>query len=863
MVRFLTPKRACQIVQQKSYFLHTAAKGLVYLRYCMNKISLSICCLAIVFLTSSRMVYTQVYEVDLGKSPEAPGKGIMNFGSNTNKSGHTLSANSHYFIKNGQPWFPVMGEIHFSRCPREKWEASILKMKAAGIDIIASYIFWIHHEEEKGVFDWTGNNDLRYFVELCKKHKVYFFPRIGPWCHGEARNGGFPNWMVTWKDLRSNDSNYLKAVEILYDQIGRQLRGLYLKDDGPVIGTQLENEYSFSSDKGYQHLLTLKRLAIKAGIDVPYYTATGWPASNQKQPELIPVWGAYPEAPWDRRTTELEPVNTYLFGPITSDPRIGNDMIADKDRTTNDFKMYPYPFATAEMGGGNQITYHRRPLITGNDVTALAYTKIGCGGNLLGYYMFHGGSHPIGKLSTTQESKASGYANDYPIISYDFFSPIGEWGQLRPSYHYFRRLHTFLNDFGDQLAPTHPYFPVLMPKSPTDSTLLRFAVRSKDQKGFVVISNYQRKVTMKDFPNVQFALRMSGDAHLQFPQTPITIKNGLQAIFPFNMQMGEVRLQYATAHLFCKLQNDITTYVFAAVDGIDPEFSFNMAGIKSIDTRPLKQYEQNGHRILTFDRKIHVSYIAIETVQQQRINIMIVSPEYEAKLWKGSIGHTQHVFITPHHLVFSANRLDIQSAGNAPLRFDVYPAIRNKITMRSTSSSLPGFESYVFHVQPPAVIDVITKPVTDITPYINNKNPYPADNRNEKLSTPAYPGMKYQTNLQSVTGSQYWEIIVPPYRHKQLDEVFLNFDYTGDTGVLYKDGKLVADDFYCGEPMWAGLSRIGNANDTTRFIFQTLPLLPTADIFLEPGIRERLGGKQQSLAAVRAIVQYKASLTWK
>lgn len=116
------------------------------------------------------------------------------------------------------------------------------------------------------------------------------------------------------------------------------------------------------------------------------------------------------------------------------DASIGNDILDYITDDTTNFSGYRYPYATAEMGGGNQITYHRRPIIEADDVTALAYVKTGSGANLMGYYMFHGGSNAIGKLSTLQESKATKYPNDYGIINYDFYAPIGEWGQLRPAY---------------------------------------------------------------------------------------------------------------------------------------------------------------------------------------------------------------------------------------------------------------------------------------------------------------------------------------------------------------------------------------------------------------------------------------------
>ena len=96
-------------------------------------------------------------------------------------------------LKDGKRWFPVMGEIHFSRCPRQFWKESLMKMKAGGVDIVSTYVFWIHHEEIEGEYDWTGNRDLHAFIKAASECGVKILLRIGPWSHGEARNGGFPD----------------------------------------------------------------------------------------------------------------------------------------------------------------------------------------------------------------------------------------------------------------------------------------------------------------------------------------------------------------------------------------------------------------------------------------------------------------------------------------------------------------------------------------------------------------------------------------------------------------------------------------------------------------------------------------------
>ena len=79
---------------------------------------------------------------------------------------------------------------------RRVCEEELCKMKAGGIDIVSSYIFWIHHEEEEGKYDFSGNRDLRGFLHAAKSAGLLAFLRIGPWCHGEVRNGGLPDWVM-------------------------------------------------------------------------------------------------------------------------------------------------------------------------------------------------------------------------------------------------------------------------------------------------------------------------------------------------------------------------------------------------------------------------------------------------------------------------------------------------------------------------------------------------------------------------------------------------------------------------------------------------------------------------------------------
>lgn len=124
-------------------------------------------------------------------------------------------------------------------------------MKAGGITVVATYIFWIYHEEEEGQWDWSGNRDLRAFIQLCDNHGLYSYPRIGPWAHGEVRNGGFPDWLLHKcgaKNVRRDSEPYLSEVRRLYAEISRQIAGLRWRDGGREIGEK--NQCRVAADKG-------------------------------------------------------------------------------------------------------------------------------------------------------------------------------------------------------------------------------------------------------------------------------------------------------------------------------------------------------------------------------------------------------------------------------------------------------------------------------------------------------------------------------------------------------------------------------------------------------------------------------------
>lgn len=455
----------------------------------------------------------------------------------------------HSLIIDGRRVVPVMGEIHYSRIPANEWADEIRKMKEGGVTLIATYVFWNHIEELEGQFDWSGQRCLRSFLEVCRNEQLPVVLRIGPYCHGEVRCGGIPDWVVSSGcKLRSEDPKFLAYVEALYRQIFTQVQGLQWKDGGPVMACQFDNEFGGNGS----YLMALKKIANRIGFDLPFYTRTGWPEMRTPTPfgEMIPLYGDYADGFWDRTTKEAAG-NYWKAFHFTSSPTSGAiaseqlDYSNQNDQTSKRPNGQQYPYFTCELGGGMMTSYHRRVYLYPEDAYSMALVKLGSGSNLLGYYMYHGGTNPNGKLTYLNEHQRTPVTNhnDLPVKTYDFQCPLGEFGQIYPHYYSLRPLHLFMHDFGELLAPMEASFPVDVEPKKFDDSRLRWSYRAGEEGAFVFVNNYERFANLTAKRGIQFEVQ-----GVKFPRRPITIPAGTMTLFPVNLALsGGHVVNYATA----------------------------------------------------------------------------------------------------------------------------------------------------------------------------------------------------------------------------------------------------------------------------------------------------------------------------
>ncbi len=310
------------------------------------------------------------------------------------------------FLLNGKPFRIMAGEVHFQRIPREYWADRLLKIKAAGLNTVGTYVFWNALEPEPGQWDLSGGNDLAAFIRTAERLGLWVIVRPGPYACAEWDFGGLPIWLLRTPDIkvRCSDPRYLAACESYVLKIADVIRDLQVHRGGPVLMVQVENEYgSFGNDRDY--MLALKGFWEKAGIEVPLFTADG------ATPYMLEA-GSLPGA-----AIGLDPGTNEEDFAVAARLKRGVPVFCSE--------LYPgwlthWGEAWARVKAEDVVTDLRWLLDHGKSFSL---------------YMFHGGTN-FGFWAGANFSDK--YEPD--VTSYDYDAPLNEMGQPTPKYFAIRDL---------------------------------------------------------------------------------------------------------------------------------------------------------------------------------------------------------------------------------------------------------------------------------------------------------------------------------------------------------------------------------------------------------------------------------------
>jgi beta-galactosidase len=310
------------------------------------------------------------------------------------------------FLLDGRPFRIMAGEIHYQRIPREYWADRLMKVRAAGLNTVGTYVFWNALEPEPGRWDFSGGNDLAAFIRTAQRAGLWVIVRPGPYACAEWDFGGLPAWLLRTPDIkvRCSDPRYLAACESYVLKIADVIRELQAHRGGPVLMVQVENEYgSYGNDREY--MIALKGFWEKAGIEVPLYTADG------AAPYMLEA-GSLPGA------------------AIGLDPGTSEKHFAEAARLKRGV-----PIFCSELYPG-WLTHWGEDWARVKTANVLADLRwLLDNGKSFSFYMFHGGTN-FGFSAGAN----FGETFEPDVTSYDYDAPLDEMGRPTPKYFAIRDL---------------------------------------------------------------------------------------------------------------------------------------------------------------------------------------------------------------------------------------------------------------------------------------------------------------------------------------------------------------------------------------------------------------------------------------
>ncbi|WP_068619850.1 glycoside hydrolase family 35 protein [Paenibacillus tuaregi] len=312
-----------------------------------------------------------------------------------------LDWNNGEYLLDGQPIRIWSGAIHYFRVVPDYWRDRLEKLKACGFNTVETYIAWNVHEPEEGGFNFTGMADVVKFIELAGSLGLRVIVRPSPYICAEWEFGGLPAWLLKYDEiqLRCMNKAYLDKVDRYYDELIPRLVPLQSTHGGPVIAVQVENEYgSYGNDTAY--LEYLRDGLIRRGIDVLLFTSDG-PAD-----EML-IGGT------------IEGVHaTVNFGS-----RVKESFDKYREYRKNE------PLMCMEYWNGWFDHWMEPHHVRDGDDVASVLDEMFESGASVNLYMFHGGTN-FGFYNGANHI----HTYEPTVTSYDYDSPLTEWGDITPKY---------------------------------------------------------------------------------------------------------------------------------------------------------------------------------------------------------------------------------------------------------------------------------------------------------------------------------------------------------------------------------------------------------------------------------------------
>ena len=341
-----------------------------------------------------------------------------------------------HFELDGKPFVVHSGEMHYPRIPRALWRTRLRMAKAMGLNTVCTYAFWNLHEPKPGQWDFRGDLDVAEFVREAGQEGLKVIVRPGPYICTEDDFGGLPAWLLKDRAMRvrSNDPKFMALTRAYFARLGKELKPQLIANGGPIIMTQVENEYG-SYGKDHAYMAGVRDALLAAGFTGQLFTSDG-PGQGMLSGGTLPGIPA-----------------TVNFG--------GGAEGAFKELA--EFRPEPHPRMIGEFWAGWFDQWgkrHNRSSVEGNLKDLEWCLRNGVSFNL---YMFHGGTN----FAFMAGSNGNDSSYEVDTTSYDYDAALDESGRVTPKYLAFRDL---MQKYAKEPLPPVPTMPATVALSPARMT---------------------------------------------------------------------------------------------------------------------------------------------------------------------------------------------------------------------------------------------------------------------------------------------------------------------------------------------------------------------------------------------------------
>ncbi|XP_045803623.1 beta-galactosidase 13-like [Trifolium pratense] len=281
------------------------------------------------------------------------------------------------------------------------WPDILEKARHGGLNVIQTYVFWNVHEPEQGKFNFEGNYDLVKFIRLVQQKGMYVTLRVGPFIQAEWNHGGLPYWLreVPGIIFRTDNEPYKKHMKAFVGKIIQMMKDekLFAPQGGPIILAQIENEYNHIQlayeEEGDRYVQWAANMAVAFDIGVP------WVMCKQK----------------DAPDPVINACNGRHCGDTFSGPNKPYKPSIWTENWTAQYRVFGDPVS---QRSAEDIAFSVARFFSKN-------------GNLVNYYMYHGGTN-FGRTSSA-----------FTTTRYYDEAPLDEYGlERQPKWSHLRDAHT-------------------------------------------------------------------------------------------------------------------------------------------------------------------------------------------------------------------------------------------------------------------------------------------------------------------------------------------------------------------------------------------------------------------------------------